>query len=1330
MVRGGGELASRADLMSPEESFPPSPPMPAPGSAAEDQAAVREAILGDEAFIRQLLESPTDCLSVLDLDGRLLSMSEGGRKAREIDDPSPYLHRSWAEWWQGAGHGLASRAVAEAAGGGTGRFVAPAPTATGAMKWWDATVTPVPGPDGRPARLLGVTRDITAHKVASDRLAESQGRFEAAFSQSIVGMSIIDPQGRVLEINDAFCRMVGRPREELVGRTSYHYTHPDDREPTVRTVGDALQRGGARSVIEKRYVHRDGSTVWARLSLSPAQQDPEGNTIRLVGVIEDITASKQAHETIRSREAWLRQVLESVADYAIFTLDLAGLVTGWNAGAERLFGYTEKEILGRESAILWPAADRAAGIPAKERRDALELGRGHEEGWRQRRDGSRFFASGVLTTIRDAGGNLIGFTKVCRDVTAQRETEQALSAAHARLDSALSAGEVATFVWEIAANRLYGDANFGRMFHVTPDADGGAPLEAYLAVVHADDRPRVRRLVEEAVESGRDYEAEYRLAGPHGERWVIARGKTESGTDQKVFRFVGVILDVTDRKRAEEAQRATAAEYERQSRIFDTVLSSTADSIYLLDREGRFRYANRRLLEIFGRKLEDLVGKNFYELDYEPWHAEKHMREVAQVFATRQRVVDEIPYRGPTGIYGVYEYIFEPVLGPDGEVEVIVGTTHDITEKKRAREALEASEGRFRFLNEIGEQTRWLEEPDAIMTAIVRMLGTHLRVSRCAYANVDRDSDHFIIRQDYTADCASLVGQYRLADFGPRVLADLRGGATLVLHDTEHDLPDETGVEAFRAVGVRAMVCCPLIKHGQLVALMAVHQSEPRQWADAEVELIAAVAERSWSTIERARSALVLHSRERQLSFIIDAAHLGTFDWELPVSAGKINWNDRMKGFFWLPPGAADAGPSVLEKMIHPGDRDRVRLALDRSINGNSRYDVEYRIVGPEGQLRWVHATGQSYEGGNGEAKRFSGVVADITQAKQAAEERERLLESERAARAEAERASRMKDEFLATLSHELRTPLNAILGWAQMLRSEPPGRGGPGAGLEHHRAQRPRADADHRGPARHEPHHLRQGAAGRAAHRPRARSCERPSRPSGPPPTPRASACRRCSTRLAGPVSGDPNRLQQVFWNLLSNAIKFTPRGGRVQVLLERVNSHLEISVTDTGEGIAPEFLPHVFDRFRQADASTTRRHGGLGLGLAIVKQLVELHGGTVRGARAAGPGQGATFTVALPLVVVHAGASRRASARHPQAEFAPLAAPDASIRLDGVTVLVVDDEPDARGAGQAVARGQASAVVLTAGSAARGAGAARRPNGPTCWSATSACPARTATR
>jgi CheY-like chemotaxis protein len=185
----------------------------------------------------------------------------------------------------------------------------------------------------------------------------------------------------------------------------------------------------------------------------------------------------------------------------------------------------------------------------------------------------------------------------------------------------------------------------------------------------------------------------------------------------------------------------------------------------------------------------------------------------------------------------------------------------------------------------------------------------------------------------------------------------------------------------------------------------------------------------------------------------------------------------------------------------------------------------------------------------------------------------------------------------------------------------------------------------------------------------------------------------------LAGPVSGDPSRLQQVFWNLLSNAVKFTPRGGRVQIVLERVNSHLEVSIIDSGEGIPPDFLPFVFDRFRQADASTTRNHGGLGIGLAIVKQLVELHGGTVR-AKSAGAGKGSTFVVALPLTAVYSEPEPQADRRHPTAAIAAPSV-EACRSLQGARILVVDDEPDARGLVERLLS-DCHATVTTAGSAA----------------------------
>ncbi len=225
--------------------------------------------------------------------------------------------------------------------------------------------------------------------------------------------------------------------------------------------------------------------------------------------------------------------------------------------------------------------------------------------------------------------------------------------------------------------------------------------------------------------------------------------------------------------------------------------------------------------------------------------------------------------------------------------------------------------------------------------------------------------------------------------------------------------------------------------------------------------------------------------------------------------------------------------------------------------------------------------------------------------------------------------------------------------------------------------------------------------AAGRAACVDLAAVVRRRGRRRQPSADARVSALgSRCSTRTPGPVSGDPARLQQVMWNLLTNAVKFTPKNGRVQVLLERVNSHLEVSVTDTGEGIAPEFLPFVFDRFRQADATTTRRHGGLGLGLSIVKQLVELHGGTIR-AKSPGPGRGATFSVALPLTIIHPEPDPEVQRDHPSAAPSAGRLPDGCADVAGVTVLVVDDEPDARAMLRRLLE-DCKARVVTAGSAA----------------------------
>ncbi|MDQ3186852.1 MAG: ATP-binding protein [Pseudomonadota bacterium] len=319
--------------------------------------------------------------------------------------------------------------------------------------------------------------------------------------------------------------------------------------------------------------------------------------------------------------------------------------------------------------------------------------------------------------------------------------------------------------------------------------------------------------------------------------------------------------------------------------------------------------------------------------------------------------------------------------------------------------------------------------------------------------------------------------------------------------------------------------------------------------------------------------------------------------------------------------------------------------------------------------------------------------------------EKRQLLEKERIARNEAERASQLKDEFLATLSHELRTPLNAILGWSQLILSGTMKNEDVRRGLEtierNARAQNKLIEdllemsSIISGKVRLDMHRLDIASLVEAA----VESVN---------PTAQAKGIilQKTIDRRISPISGDSNRLQQVFWNLLSNAIKFTPRGGKIEISVEQIGSYLEIKINDSGLGITPEFMPYVFDRFRQADPSLTRQYGGLGLGLAIVKQLVELHGGTV-GAESAGVGKGALFIVSLPLAIVSNNV-KNGSLSSDNVKNSSLALKRnpfdrEELSLSGVKVLVLDDELDARELiKQILSRCQA--IVTTATTASEG--------------------------
>ncbi len=368
--------------------------------------------------------------------------------------------------------------------------------------------------------------------------------------------------------------------------------------------------------------------------------------------------------------------------------------------------------------------------------------------------------------------------------------------------------------------------------------------------------------------------------------------------------------------------------------------------------------------------------------------------------------------------------------------------------------------------------------------------------------------------------------------------------------------------------------------------------------------------------------------------------------------------------------------------LCHPEDSAIVRESWRKALGEPSSFALEYRLRRRvDGAYRWhlVRATPQYQEGGA--VAGWIVTATDIDEHKTLQGAQERLLEKEQHARQAAEGANRMKDEFLANVSHELRGPLNAILGWTGMLRAGmlEPARVGAALQTIERSAQMQTALIEDlldvsritTGKVRIKTERFDVGEVVAAA-------------VEGLRPSAVAKKLDLCCSfgEGGGSISGDPERFKQVVWNLVSNAVKFTPEGGRVEVRVERMGAMLEIVVTDSGAGISAEFLPSVFERFRQQDNSSTRSHQGLGLGLAIVRELVELHGGQVR-ADSAGLGLGARFSVTLPVLPATVGPAVPTSTEDAGATASGEAAVQVMVerkKLEGLAVLFVDDQQESR--------------------------------------------------
>jgi PAS domain S-box-containing protein len=538
--------------------------------------------------------------------------------------------------------------------------------------------------------------------------------------------------------------------------------------------------------------------------------------------------------------------------------------------------------------------------------------------------------------------------------------------------------------------------------------------------------------------------------------------------------------------------------------------------------------------------------------------------------------------------------------------------------------------------------------PDDIYTAALDALAQAVNVSRAAVLLFDGDG---VMRFKASRD---LSHTYRAAVEGHSPWTpDTPDPQPIVISDVAKDRSIDPYRSALATEGIAALAFIPLVSMGRVIGKFMISYNAPHVLSEDERQLAEVIAAQVAFALARTRAEESSRVSAERLLSALDAAAMGT--WELDLRNRVMRWSGGLERMHGYDPGAFDQRFDTYEHIIHHDDRERVLASIQWAIDGGKPYDIEYRVVGGDGRVRWVESKGRvEYE--NGQPMRMTGICVAVTRRK----------EAEFARRADAHEANQLKDQFLATLSHELRTPLNAIIGWMYMLERDltSPER-------VRHAIDIIQRNAKLQAQLIEDILDVSRIISGKLTIEPQAIDIAAlvEATVSGLLP---AAALKQIQVACEIPgslpaVEGDPRRLQQVVGNVVSNAIKFTPEHGTVTVRCGVSGERLAIDVEDSGCGIAPELLPYIFDRFRQGDSRSTRRHGGLGLGLAIARHLVELHGGDIY-ANSDGHGRGTTFHIRLPIA-----AGAMPITRGP-------AASEATLDLSGYKVLVVDDLEDSR--------------------------------------------------
>ncbi len=1083
-------------------------------------------------------------------------------------------------------------------------------------------------------------------------------------------------------VNQRLAEMLGYTSEEMIGRLVFDFMDQDRRVQAEKILQRRKQ--GIKEQYDFCFRCKDGSELWAIVTSSPII-DQNGESIGGIAMLTDVTERKQAELALKESETRFRSIVESnMIGIAFWESD--GSIKDPNAAFLNIIGYTEAEF--NHQKIGWQQLTPSEYLSF----DEIALKEIQEHKFCTPFEKEYFRKDGSRVPILIGGGSFKGCTDkgafFVLDISKRQLAETALRQSENRFRTLVEQSPLSIQIIAPDGRTLQVNRAWEQLWGVGLDQILDYNMLEDQQLVEKGIMPYIKQafageaVIIPPVKYDPNESIPDRTINQNPIRWVSAVAYPVKNEDGSIREIVLIHEDMTARQRAEETLKQREAE-------LSLITNTVPVLIAYVDAEQRYRFNNQKYEEWFGKSPTEIYGKHIREAIGVAAY-ERIIPYIETVLSGQQvSFENEIYYPKIGNRYVNVTYV--PQFGDNKEVKGFVALISDLTERKQAQAELEATNQTLQALIKACPLAIMVFDFNGIVKlwnpAAETIFGWSEQeaIGQFIPPVAEDKRQEFIANLDAIKQGQQFIGLEARRQTKSGVIIDVALWAAL-LQDSQGNLncmsiiADITQRKQLEAERTK------LLELEQSARIVAVNEAARSATAQQRLAFLAEASRVLSSSLDY----------KTILSTIADLVVPGIadfcfFDAVTPenkiervvwrhADSNKKEWFDQVQ--YYVPTqdihfhpvtsvlltGKAQFIPEVSDNLLQKIAINSEHLQFLRGLNARSLITVPIiahdRILGT---LTFC-VIAQSHR---------SYTNDDLLLAYDLAHRAALALDNANLY-SEAQQANRMKDEFLATLSHELRTPLNSMLGWTQLLRTRTFDPKTSARALE-------TIDRNTKSLAQLIEDVLDVSRIITGKLQLKTHPIELMPVIEAAIETVQAAANAKdikieCLLNSTGKVLGDPNRLQQVVWNLLSNAVKFTPEGGRVEVRLEKINHHVHIKVIDTGKGINSEFLPYVFERFRQADNSITRSYGGLGLGLAIVRHLVELHGGTVH-AESEGEGKGATFVVILPAIAHnHNQVTPESSKNEQNIDLSPPTDSVSSSLLSGLHILIVDDEPDAR--------------------------------------------------